>query len=90
MSLHERAAIYIDLDAIHDNMRALYKRMRPGTRMIAVIKADGYGHGALEIARETKDEEFIFGFAVATIEEALELRRGGIEKPILILGPTRI
>ena len=88
MSLHERAAIYIDLDAIHDNMRALYKRMRPGTRMIAVIKADGYGHGALEIARETVDEDFIFGFAVATIEEAMELRQGGIEKPILILGFT--
>ncbi|MCR4590203.1 MAG: alanine racemase [Lachnospiraceae bacterium] len=88
MALYERVAAYIDLDAVHDNLKELYKRMRPGAMMIAVIKADGYGHGALEIARETEDEDFIFGFAVATVEEALELREGGIKKPIILLGYT--
>ena len=86
MKLHERVAAYIDLDAVHNNLTGLYKKMRPGSRMIAVIKSDGYGHGAYEIARETEDEEFIFGFAVATVEEALDLREKGIKKPILLLG----
>jgi alanine racemase len=54
--------------------------------MIAVIKADGYGHGAVEIARLVEDYTYLYGFAVATAEEAFSLRDAGVKKPILILG----
>ena len=56
--------------------------------MMAVVKSDGYGHGALPIARKLEPRDDIFGFATATAEEALILRRAGIKKPILILGYT--
>ena len=55
---------------------------------MAVVKADGYGHGALEIAKTVEGFDKLFGFAVATAEEADGLRNGGIKKPILILGYT--
>ena len=58
-----------------------------GTKIIAVIKADGYGHGAEAIARLIHGYSYIWGFAVATAEEALQLRAFGVTKPILILGP---
>lgn len=54
--------------------------------MIAVVKADGYGHGAIPIARMAEDYDYIWGFAAATVEEALQLRHAGIKKPVLILG----
>ena len=54
--------------------------------MIAVIKADAYGHGAVQIARLIHDYDYIWGFAAATAEEAIHLRQAGITKPILILG----
>lgn len=54
--------------------------------MIAVVKTDGYGHGAIPIAHMVQEYPYIWGFAVATIEEAVLLRKAGIEKPILILG----
>ncbi len=88
MTKHERVAAYIDLDRIHENLNTLYINVRAGTKVLAVIKTDGYGHGACEIAHEIEDEEFVFGFAVATVEEALELRKNGVEKPVLILGYT--
>ena len=55
-------------------------------QMIAVVKADAYGHGAVPIARLVQDYDYIWGFAVATEEEALSLREAGIRKPILVLG----
>lgn len=64
------------------------KNISPDTKMIAVIKADGYGHGAVPIARMMEKKEYIWGFAVATAEEAYELRDHQIQKPILILGYT--
>ena len=88
MNKHERVAAYIDLDKIHENLKALYVNVRAGTRVLAVIKTDAYGHGALEIARETESEDFIFGFAVATAEEAISLKKNGIRKPVMILGYT--
>jgi alanine racemase len=60
--------------------------LAPGTKIMAVIKTDGYGHGAIPIARELEQLDGIFGYAVAAEEEALALRRAGIKKPILILG----
>jgi alanine racemase len=57
-----------------------------GTKMAAVIKADGYGHGAVQIARLIHEFDYIWGFAVATPEEAMQLRAKGISKPIMLLG----
>ncbi len=54
--------------------------------MIAVIKTDGYGHGAVRLAEELEQFSFVWGYAVATIEEAVELREAGLKKRILILG----
>lgn len=62
--------------------------LKKGTKMVCVIKTDGYGHGALPIARLAEHMEDIWGFAVATAEEGEALRKGGITKPILILGYT--
>lgn len=78
----------IDLDAVEHNFAEMYRNIKPGTKMIAVVKADGYGHGALPIARRVEGYDYLWGFAVATVEEALALREGGIQKPVLILGYT--
>ena len=72
----------IRLDAIRHNLEAA-RRLAPGSRNIAVIKANAYGHGAVEVARSLN--ETLSAFAVATTDEALELREAGIEKPILVL-----
>lgn len=76
----------IDLDAVEHNFASMKKRINEKTKMIAVIKADGYGHGAVQIGRLMEPKDFIWGFAAATAEEALELKRAGLTKPILILG----
>ena len=80
----ERTYAKIDLTAIRENLKAL--KARTGKEILAVVKADGYGHGALYCAKAAED--LVYGFAVATAEEALSLREGGIGKPILILGPV--
>ena len=82
---HDRVWAEIDLGAIESNLRNMHDNLRPGTRMCAVIKADGYGHGALRIARHLEHLDYVWGFALATFEEALELREGGITKPLLLL-----
>jgi len=53
---------------------------------MAVIKADGYGHGAVPIAKEIEHLDYVYGYAAATVEEGMILRNNGIQKPILILG----
>ena len=80
----QRLSAVIDLDAIEFNADAAINKIPPGTKFLAVIKADGYGHGAVPIARLLKDKADYF--AVATIDEAVELRQSGIKNPILILG----
>jgi alanine racemase len=76
----------IDLRAFDRNVEAIASRLPSGTRLIAMLKADGYGHGAVELARRcTPDQVAMIG--VALLEEALELRRAGITLPILVLGP---
>lgn len=82
----ERVCAEIDLSAIRFNMESMHRSLTPGTKMTAVIKADGYGHGAAAIAREIEPLPYLWGFAVATFEEAQNLRSLGIRKPILILG----
>ncbi len=76
----------INLDAVAHNAEQIKKHLMPGVKLAAVIKADGYGHGAVPVAEtvyETAD-----WFAVSNIEEALELREAGVDKPILTLGYT--
>lgn len=84
----DQSRIYaeVDLSAIRENLYAMLKGQEPNTQAFAVVKANAYGHGALKVAGALESEERLFGFAVATAGEALELRRGGIRKPILLLG----
>ncbi len=88
MGSHGRLTAYIHLDAVRFNMRSMKKQLGPGTGMIAVIKADAYGHGAIQVAQLLEQEEYVRGFAVAAVSEARELRAAGISRPILILGYT--
>lgn len=87
-SKYSRIYAEIDMDAIAENFRMMRENIRPETKMIAVIKTDGYGHGAVPIAQMVEKETYIWGYAVATVPEALVLRRHAIQKPILILGYT--
>lgn len=82
----ERICAEVDLSAIEYNLESMHQNLRPGTKMIAVVKTNGYGHGAAAIARRIEGRPYLWGFAVATFEEAEELREAGIRKPILILG----
>lgn len=86
MKKFERVKAVVSLDAIAHNFAEMKKNIAKETQIIAVIKADGYGHGAEAIARLIEDYDYIWGFAVATPEEALQLRTFGVKKPILILG----
>lgn len=76
----------IDLDAIIYNMDSMHKMLKPQTKMAAVVKADGYGHGSTMVARALSKLPYLWGYAVATSNEAMELLEVGIIKPILILG----
>ncbi|MGN0243200.1 MAG: alanine racemase [Lachnospiraceae bacterium] len=84
MEDYYRTRVEINLDHICDNYREIYKRLGDDTKLLAVIKADGYGHGAIPIAKVLTDQVYAFG--VAIVEEAIELRKAGITNPILILG----
>ncbi len=88
MRHYDRAWAEIDLDALQFNVASIRKCIDQGTKIIAVIKTDGYGHGASQIAQLLEDERQVWGYAVATAEEAFSLRADGIQKPILILGYT--
>lgn len=85
---YERVYAEVDLSAVLYNMERMHEAVSPQTKMIGVIKTDGYGHGAVPIGRELEKLPYVFGYAVATAEEAFILRRAGLSKPILILGYT--
>ena len=74
--------VTIDLDMISANFRAIQEKA--GVPVMAVVKADAYGHGAIQVARQLQDQCAFFG--VSSMLEALELRKAGIRTPILILG----
>lgn len=84
----DRVCIQVDLERIKDNLNSMHEHLSKKTKMIAVIKADAYGHGSIPIATKLESIEYLWGFAVATYEEAQNLRNAGIKKPILILGYT--
>ena len=77
----------VDLDAIAHNVRELRRITRPSARLIAVVKADGYGHGAEAVAR-TALANGADMLAVARVDEGVQLRRAGFDVPILVMGPT--
>ena len=85
---YQRVCAVINLDAVCYNMEHMHGNLSEGTKMIGVIKTDGYGHGAIPIGRELEKLDYVFGYAVATSEEAFILRHAGLQKPILILGYT--
>ena len=86
MKTYSRVYAKIDLDAIAYNMEQMKDQIGKEARLIAVIKTDGYGHGAVPIARMFETFSYVWGYAVACIEEAVSLRKEGIKKPILVLG----
>ena len=77
----------IDLDALAYNYHALRRRVGADVKFLGVVKADGYGHGAVQVSRtlQTLGADYL---AVSSLDEAMELRAGGIHMPILILGHT--
>lgn len=88
LTKYQRGYAEVDLDAVRYNMEQMRGNLAAGTQMIGVIKTDGYGHGALQIGRELEALAYVWGYAVATAEEALILRHGGLQKPVLVLGYT--
>ncbi len=87
MELEKAQRVYaeIDMDAILHNVAEMKRHRRGNAKLIPVIKADGYGHGAEGIAQYLEEDDFIYGFCVATAEEAFSLRDAGVQKPILAL-----
>lgn len=86
MKSYTRIRARIDLDAIEYNIEKMKENLPEDTKLIVVAKADCYGHGALQTTSLLSLKEYVWGFAVATLDEAIVLRRGGITKPILVLG----
>lgn len=86
MRPYSRVYASVNLDAAAENMRAMRESLPPGTAMMGVVKADGYGHGAVPIAKAI--DRYAAGYGTATADEAFILRRHGITKPILVLGPV--
>ena len=67
MNKHSRVCANIDLSAIMHNMEAMHQNIDPNTKIMAVIKADGYGHGAVPIAKEIEHLDYVYGYAAATV-----------------------
>ena len=88
--IEQYARVYaeVDLEALHYNMEQMHRKISPNTRIMGIIKADGYGHGAVPLGRELEGIDYVFGYGVATAEEAFILREAGLKKPILVLGYT--
>ncbi|GHU40398.1 alanine racemase [Clostridia bacterium] len=88
-TMYPRTYAAIDLEAVLHNvgeMKALLNGEH--TQIMAVIKADGYGHGAIPIGKELEQLPYVWGYGVATVEEGVALREVGLEKPILSLGAS--
>lgn len=81
----------IDLDALLQNITNTRKLLRPETKLMVIIKANGYGHGAVPLARALdsiceQGKPAVDAYGVAVVEEGIRLRKAGIRKPILVLG----
>ncbi len=86
MRPYTRVYASVDLDAIEANMKAMAANLTEGTAVMGVVKTDGYGHGAVPVAKAIAP--YVEAYAVAAVEEAVNLRKHGITKPILVLGVT--
>lgn len=82
----DRTYVSVDLNAIRHNIKEEQKKLAPGTKILAVVKADAYGHGAVRVSHALDD--LVDAYGVATIEEGIELREAGIKKMVLVLGYT--
>ena len=76
----------IDIEAMRSNLRAIRSLVAAGVRVIAIVKADAYGHGLPEVARRLDRDVDLFG--VASLSEARTIRSTGAQAPVLILGPA--
>lgn len=88
MKQYKRVFAAIHMDALEHNLKEIKRVIKPDTQIIAVIKMDAYSHGAVNFAELMEDMDFIWGYAVATIDEAVILRNNFIKKNILVLGYT--
>ena len=88
MKKYRRVHADIDLDAVLFNFEQMNRNIPEAAKIMAVVKTDAYGHGAVPIASFVEHCDYLWGFATATVDEAVELRKAGIQKPILILGYT--
>lgn len=86
MKQYTRLRAVIDLDAIEYNMENMYANLKKETKMMVVLKTDGYGHGAVPIAKMLEEKDYVWGYAVALVEEGLLLLKSGVKKPVLCLG----
>ncbi len=86
MRPYSRVYATVNLDAVVSNMKAMREALSASTAIMGVVKADGYGHGAVPVAWAM--DPYVEGYAVSNIDEGINLRRHGIQKPILILGVT--
>ena len=88
MKVNKRVYAKVNLNHIEENFLNIASHIGDESKIFCVVKADGYGHGSVPIARHLASFKALYGFAVATFEEAMELRNAGITHPILILGYT--
>ena len=86
MKHYTRVLARVDLDAVEYNIEMMKKNIQKDTQMMAVIKMDGYGHGAVQIAKLLEPKDYIWGYAVATLDEAILLKDACLKKPVLVLG----
>lgn len=85
--MNKRAWAEIDLDAVANNIREIRRITSPDSKIMGVVKADGYGHGFVEVTKTILNNGADY-LAVATLEEAVQLRKRKFDVPILILGAT--
>jgi alanine racemase len=81
-----RVCAKIHLNKIKENLIEMSNHVGDQKKVMAVVKADGYGHGAVQVATYVEELPFLWGFGVATMDEAVELRMGGVKKPIIVFG----
>ena len=86
MKKYSRVCARVNLDAIEYNMEMMRRNLHPDTKMIAVVKTDAYGHGAVQVGRILEPKDYVWGYAVATADEALFMREHDLMKPVLVLG----
>ncbi|NLK27918.1 MAG: alanine racemase [Clostridiales bacterium] len=83
-----RVQANVNLNIIRYNIKEVRKKLKKDTKLMLIIKADAYGHGAVPIAKAISKDQIADAYGVAIIEEAIELRKAGITLPILVLGFT--